>query len=133
MNGCVPVVSDDVLESMQDQSEKQLQALALAAGQVISDMEDTPAIADVPLLCSAVLLKDEVIAMLEHKTQTQGAVPCLLSSADASSHSWQLQHMLLTCSHAFTACEASHVNRHACRSIMHIDVWCMVVSSNESV
>ena len=57
----------------QGKSEKQLEALALTAGQVIGDMEDTPAIADVPLLCSAVLLRDEVIAMLEHKNQQPGA------------------------------------------------------------
>lgn len=60
---------------MQEKSTKQLEALALTAGQVVGDMEDTPAIADVPLLCSAVLVKDEVIAMLEHKAQQIGAFP----------------------------------------------------------
>jgi altronate dehydratase len=67
--------------AVQEQSEKQLEALALAAGQVIGDMEETPAIADVPLLCSAVLLRDEVIAMLEHKTETTGALQSLADDA----------------------------------------------------
>lgn len=70
--------------SLQGKSERQLEALALTAGQVIGDMEETPAIADVPLLCSAVLLKDEVVAMLEHKRQQPGVrfmlCPCLASS-----------------------------------------------------
>jgi hypothetical protein len=67
--------------AVQEQSEKQLEALALAAGQVIGDMEETPAIADVPLLCAAVLLRDEVIAMLEHKTETTGALQSLADDA----------------------------------------------------
>lgn len=75
---------------MQEQTEKQLEALALTSGQVISDMEDTPAVADVPLLCSAVLLKDEVIAMLEHKSQNPGMRALQKQKAFES-------HIALTC------------------------------------
>eukprot|EP00892_Ulva_mutabilis_P005736 jgi/Ulvmu1/3534/UM163_0016.1 len=42
-----------------------LEGLALAAGQVISDMEDTAAIADVPLLCGTAIVRDDVLARLE--------------------------------------------------------------------
>lgn len=50
---------------MQELPEELLEGLALAAGQVISDMEETPAIADVPLLCGAALVRDEVLTRLE--------------------------------------------------------------------
>lgn len=50
---------------MQDLPEELLEGLALAAGQVISDMEETPAIADVPLLCGVALVRDDVLRRLE--------------------------------------------------------------------
>lgn len=55
------------MRAMQDLPEDLLEGLALAAGQVISDMEETPAIADVPLLCGVALVRDDVLRRLEER------------------------------------------------------------------
>ena len=55
------------MRAVQDLPEELLEGLALAAGQVISDMEETPAIADVPLLCGVALVRDDVLRRLEER------------------------------------------------------------------
>lgn len=58
-------MSERGLRGVQDLPGELLEGLALASGQVISDMEETPAIADVPLLCGVALVRDDVLRRLE--------------------------------------------------------------------